>query len=223
MLLLLLCLRAGRSELPDNLKALLRPVSMMVPDFTLIAEILMFSEGFSSAKVLAKKMVAIMELSQQQLSKQDHYDYGLRLVQALDQRSALRRSSLACVSQQLAPERHMCTACSLGQLVPAGNWLHLHRRHLPAAACRSFVIPIARAAGSLKRVDPDTSEELILYRTMLDLIKPKLVYLDLPLFMALLSDLFPGVEMPALDGGVLRAAIEQDLRDSGLQVGCEAG
>lgn len=104
----------------------------------------------------------------------------------------------------------------------AGNWLHVHRRNLPAAACRSFVIPIARAAGSLKRVDPDTSEELILYRTMLDLIKPKLVYLDLPLFMALLSDLFPGVEMPALDGGVLRAAIEQDLRDSGLQVGCEA-
>lgn len=29
-------------------------------------------------QVLAKKMVAIMELSQQQLSKQDHYDYGLR-------------------------------------------------------------------------------------------------------------------------------------------------
>jgi len=51
-------------------QAILRPVSMMVPDFTLIAEIMMFSEGFSSAKVLAKKMIAIMELSQQQLSKQ---------------------------------------------------------------------------------------------------------------------------------------------------------
>ncbi len=35
-------------------------------------------QGFSAAKVLAKKMIAIMELSQQQLSKQDHYDYGLR-------------------------------------------------------------------------------------------------------------------------------------------------
>jgi dynein heavy chain len=75
----------------------------------------------------------------------------------------------------------------------------------------------------LKRVDPDASEEVILYRTMLDLIKPKLVYLDLPLFMALLSDLFPGVELPPADGGVLRAAIEAELRDNNLQVRVQAG
>lgn len=42
---------AGRSELPENLKAMLRPVSMMLPDFSLIGENMLFSEGFQTAKV----------------------------------------------------------------------------------------------------------------------------------------------------------------------------
>ena len=56
-----------------------------------------------------------------------------------------------------------------------------------------------------------------MYRTMLDLIKPKLVFLDLPLFMALLSDLFPGVDMPPAPVGSLRKAIEAELQETNLQ------
>ncbi|XP_046821789.1 dynein axonemal heavy chain 2 [Vespa crabro] len=69
---------AGRTELPDNLKSMFRPISMMVPDSSMIAEINLFGEGFQETRVLARKVFTLYTLAQQQLSKQYHYDFGLR-------------------------------------------------------------------------------------------------------------------------------------------------
>ena len=47
----------GRSELPEGLKALFRPITVVVPDLELICENILMAEGFVSAKTLARNLV----------------------------------------------------------------------------------------------------------------------------------------------------------------------
>ena len=133
---------SGRSELPDNLKANFRPITMMKPEFSKIAQVKLYSEGFSESDVLSKKLFKLYDLAQQQLSQQDHYDFTLR---------------------------------TLGTVLSmAGN---LKRN-------------IKSQAGQEKR-----DEDKIILSSLEDANFPKFIAEDIKLFKALLSDLFPGVEL----------------------------
>lgn len=149
---------AGRTELPDNLKSMFRPISMMVPDNIIIAENLLFSDGFQMAKLLAKKVFTLYELAKQQLSKQHHYDFGLRSMVAL-----------------------------------------------------------LRYAGRKRRQFPNEHEERIVYLAMKDMNIAKLTSDDFPLFNGIMSDIFPGVSIPAVDYEEFLVSIEKSLIDMGLQ------
>jgi len=92
---------AGRTELPENLKALFRPVAMMVPDTRLIAEVMMLSQGFKDASDLSTKMDTIYELMKMQLSKQSHYDYGLRAINAVIKCALMIRSRDPSMTERL--------------------------------------------------------------------------------------------------------------------------
>ncbi|CAK0801690.1 unnamed protein product, partial [Prorocentrum cordatum] len=73
----------GRSELPEGLKALFRPITVMVPDFMLIMENMFMGEGFLSAKELALKFATLYALNKDLLSKSNKYDWGMRAIKSV--------------------------------------------------------------------------------------------------------------------------------------------
>ncbi|XP_053308775.1 dynein axonemal heavy chain 9 [Spea bombifrons] len=149
---------AGRTELPENLKALFRPCAMVVPDFELICEIMLVAEGFIEARLLARKFITLYQLCKELLSKQDHYDWGLR-------------------------------------------------------AIKSVLV----VAGSLKRGDPDRPEDQVLMRALRDFNIPKIVTDDMPVFMGLIGDLFPALDVPRKRDLDFEKYVKQAVLDLKLQ------
>ena len=74
---------AGRSNLPENLKQLFRQMAMVKPDRELIAQVMLYSQGYKSAEQLAGKIVSLFALCNDQLSSQPHYDFGLRALKSV--------------------------------------------------------------------------------------------------------------------------------------------
>uniref|UniRef100_A0A3B3UDD1 Dynein axonemal heavy chain 11 n=1 Tax=Poecilia latipinna TaxID=48699 RepID=A0A3B3UDD1_9TELE len=148
---------AGRAELPENLKALF-PCAMVIPDFELICEIMLVAEGFIDARLLARKFISLYTLCKELLSKQDHYDWGLR-------------------------------------------------------AIKSVLV----VAGSLKREERNRPEEQVLMRALRDFNLPKIVTSDVPIFLGLISDLFPQLDVPRKKDPTLENAVRQSVSELRLQ------
>ena len=62
---------------------LFRPCAMCVPDLRLISEIMLVSQGFLEARPLSNKFITLYKLCKELLSKQDHYDWGLRAIKSV--------------------------------------------------------------------------------------------------------------------------------------------
>lgn len=72
-------------------------------------------------------------------------------------------------------------------------------------------------AGNLRRKNENLREDIVLIRAMRDSNVRKFLENDLPLFMRIIQDLFPDVEIPSIDYGNLQKAIENQLEVKNLQ------
>jgi dynein heavy chain 1, cytosolic len=58
-------------------------MAMTRPDRELIAQVMLFSQGFRTAESLASKIIPFFNLCDEQLSPQSHYEFDLRALKAV--------------------------------------------------------------------------------------------------------------------------------------------
>jgi dynein heavy chain len=75
--------QSNPDAIPDSLSVLFRPVAMTLPDVTSIAEVTLYSFGFTEAKVLGRKIVMVLQIMANQMTRQSHYDKSLRAVKTI--------------------------------------------------------------------------------------------------------------------------------------------
>lgn len=68
----------GRQKLPGNIQALFRPIVMQQPESQEIARVMLYVEGFKQADDIAERMEQLCDICSKVLTKQRHYDWGLR-------------------------------------------------------------------------------------------------------------------------------------------------
>ena len=71
------------TPIPDNFKALFRSVTMMEPDMSKISDVCLSAKGFSASKKLARRLTTMFRLCKETLSKQPHYEFGLRSIKGV--------------------------------------------------------------------------------------------------------------------------------------------
>lgn len=149
----------GRQKLPENLKVLFRGISMMVPNREVIIQVKLASAGYTRHQELSKKFNVLYALCEEQLSKQRHYDFGLRNI--------------------------------LSVLRTAGDSLRKEDVKLIAKG-REIAREKYGDDFTEDKVNPEKPNELIIMmKSLRDMNLSKLVAQDVPLFLALIDDIFP--------------------------------